>query len=198
MPSLGRGARALLALLVLALPALVACEKVVMIPNSWTFTEEHLGIPLEQFLRQAIRVYNHSDLIATVPDDWEYAELLANMKSSGRSKRDDHALHGEVHIGPNRRQRWIRDSIGLDVEDYVGAISETVTNSWALDRIDQTLKPLNGQYLGFKAGVSDLRVVHLYVVDTGVDSHPDIPQSISYDFSVDTSDYTDCNSTYFI
>jgi hypothetical protein len=175
--------------------AAVGKEHVVMIPKDWTYPEEHLGIPLSDFIRGAIKVYNYSDLIMTVPDDWEFLELVTNLKRAGRSKREGANLD-DLHIHGNSRKLWIRDYME-DVGDYVNVTAQVNTNSWALDRIDQTLKPLDGKYLGFESGLSDLRVVHFYVVDTGVDTHPDISQTIINEFNAPGGDPTDCNGTRF-
>jgi hypothetical protein len=169
-------------------------EHVVMIPRDWTYPEQHLGIPLNDFTRGAIKVYNYSDLIMTVPHDWEYLELVTNLKLAGRSKRDGTPLD-DLHISGNPRRKWIGNLLE-DVDDFVNVTAEVNTNSWALDRIDQASKPLDGKYLGFSPGISDLRVVHFYVVDTGVDTHPDISQTIINEFNAPGGDPTDCNGTF--
>jgi len=183
-----------LCVFVLAYGSAQGSEHVVMIPRDWTYPEEHLGIPIDEFVRGAIKVYNYSDLIMTVPGDWEFLDLVRNLKSAGRSKRGDGTNLDGLHIHSNSRKLWIRGLLD-DVEDYVNTTLEVNSNSWALDRADQPSKPLDGRYLGFVEGLSDLRVVHFYVVDTGVDPHPDISQTIVNEFNAAGGDPTDCNGT---
>jgi hypothetical protein len=176
-----------------------------MLPSDYGFAQEHFGIPIETLLRDAIKVYNYSDLIVTVPDNWEYSAMIkayireqeeTHTNSKKRSNEDE--LWQQVHLNYNRRQRWLHSGDFTDeVMAYINDLEGSTTNSWGLDRIDQqkltTQTPLDGNYLGFEAGVSDQRVVHFYVIDTGVATHPAIPQTISYDFSYYPDDPADCN-----
>lgn len=171
-----------------------AKEHVIMIPKDWSYPQEHLGISLNDFTKGAIRLYNFSNLIMTVSDTWEYLEVVTQLKHTGRSKRDGSNLDN-LHIHGNTKKLWIRDFID-EVEEYVNVTAEASTNSWALDRVDQRTKPLDGQYLGFETGITDKRVVHVYIVDTGVDSHPDISQTIINEFNAHGGDPTDCNGTF--
>lgn len=101
---------------------------------------------------------------------------------------------GSSHFVPFENKRVsIQD---VSVTDYLESLIESVTNSWALDRIDQALKPLDNNYLGYADGLSNLRGVHIYVIDTGVFDHPDIPGTVTLDFDRYSGNSAwDCNGT---
>lgn len=97
----------------------------------------------------------------------------------------------------------LRVKLTQDVEGAVYVNPLTVVNpaaatlSWGLDRIDQRTDDLDGQYNPVPPGPSP-RVVHAYVVDTGVSFDSDFPPGVvSQDYSYDTTNYNDCYGTHY-
>mgnify|MGYP003386483087 FL=1 len=202
MPNLRVTLCASIVLVCFLAPSFCGAELVFMLPSEYDFSVRNFGITTEELLADALRVYNYSDLIVSVPDDWKHRKTVEDYMLQERNAHERRAKRDgateeplqTVHLHRNKKQKWIHDQIFGDntnftdeVSDYIETLSESTTNSWGLDRIDQTQltpsKPLDGNYLGFEAGFSDVRTVHFYVIDTGVAQHPAIPQTISYDFS---------------
>jgi hypothetical protein len=137
---------------------------------------------------QRIAIPGGDSEVLVVEESWRFfRERPANKRREA----------GSPHFVPFENKRVsIQD---LSVEDYLESLIESVTNSWALDRIDQALKPLDNSYLGYADGISNLRGVHIYVIDTGVFAHSDIPGTVTLDFDRYSANVAwDCNGTIHI
>lgn len=182
-------------------------DQVISFPPNEAYITRVYNLTREQFVASGKRVYNHTgatETIMVVADDWPYMPIFLaehqvphNWESlrhrPGRARRSD--SHSDLEYPVMRLVKTIRRDVEDDVQDYIDGLTESLTLSWGLDRIDHQSKVLDSQYLGYLSGVSNLRTVHLYVVDTGVFQHSNFDGTVSYDFSSFPSDPADCNGT---
>lgn len=141
-------------------------------------------------------------LLLVVTQDWPF---LTRLASSAQSQDASTPTTERIYLSqvkrvqvqaPGPRPTLPIGPIQIDPDFGVGGqdMEASLTTSWALDRIDQRSKPLDNQYYGYSATSTAKRAVHVYVLDTGIYSHPDFSCPVIESFNYYPSDGSgDCN-----
>jgi hypothetical protein len=205
---MGVGRWALLCLLLVC--AGCRADHVITFPPTTEYVSEVYNMTVAEFTATGKKIYNHtgaSEVVMVVSDDWPLMEAFLAYHNTPRDWHDHHSTEGDPkkRSAPHTVQYPImklKRARIADIEDetgeYVDGLIETVALSWGLDRIDGHSKQsaMDGQYLGYLSGISNLRTVHLYVVDTGVFDHSNFDATVHHDFSAYPSEPADCNGTH--